>query len=364
MHKAGSSSLQAYLFRHLRDPRFQYVSMYDVNGSRPIQSLVGDRPVAAHTHPAEGIDPEAMRRRAPRFRRSLHRQLARAQRIGAIPILSAEDIWLMTRTEVQRLHELIVSHGYRAHVVVYLRAPLAWLGSIFQESLKSGHDTFLRGNPLITAESPEKPLPPGLDYLGRLEMFAERFGRDHLTVRTFAPRTLTNGCLVTDFCHTLGITMTGARIERVNESLTLDACRFLYAFNQGARRETGVRFWEVLRGLRECPGPSLRLHPSILMPMQDALRHQLDVLRTNWSVDLTEDSPLIDDEMLRDETMLNRYSPAALEWLAMATGARAVEPTAPAVADALCGLRSPLPVRIRDSMGFLGTFLRLHWASR
>lgn len=364
MHKSGSSSLQAYLFRHLRDPRFRYVSLSDVNGSRPIQSLVGDWPVAAHTHPAEGIDPEVMRRRAPSFRRSLDRQLARAQRLGATPILSAEDIWFLSRTEVQRLHALFAGLGYQPYLMAYLRPPLAWLGSMFQESLKSGHQTFRCGNPVLAAESPVKPLPPGLDYIGRLGVFAELFGRDHVTVRTYGPHALTNGCVVTDFCHTLGIAMKATHMERVNESLTLDACRFLYAFNRFARQETSVPFWQILRALKECPGPPLRLHPSILTPMQDALRHQLELLRNTWFVDLTDDSALVGHDLLQDESMLETYSPAALEWLALATGARAVEPTAPAVADRVRRLRSPLRSRISGSGRYWRTLLKLRWASR
>jgi len=324
MPKTGTSSIQETLFHGLKDPRFHYVGLGLVNGSRAIQCLVGDTPVVRHVHEAQGIDRDAMERLAPHFRRCWERQVVRARKVGATPIVSAEDCWFFSRIELARLRGMIESMGYRAHVVVYLRPPLAWLASMFQELLKSGHHAFV--DQLLLRPHGDTPNAGahGCDYLRQVAAFEDVFGKGNLSVRSFRGRGLAEGCVVADFCRHCGIAMPRRRIRRVNESLSLDATRFLFAYNRFCRPQERRPFGEVLLLLRrlqeELPGLPLRLHPELLSPVLPSLTAALPVLRERYGIDLFEDWTTSADDMLRREEDLLRFSQSSLEWLVSAVG--------------------------------------------
>lgn len=345
MPKTGTSSIQESLFRGLNDRRFRYVGLGLVNASRALQCLVGDEPVARHTHPAQGVDPEAMRQRAPHFRACWERQIARAREAGAVPVVSAEDCWFMTRGELERLRQLIESSGHRVRVIAYLRPPLAWLASMFQELLKSGHHRFV--DELLIDSAVTGSI--GWDYLERLETFAEVFGRNRLSIRLCRREALADGCVVTDFCREVGIVMPPRRIHRLNESLSLEATRFLYAFNRHVRAKDGRPFWNVLlliRRLQECPGRPLVLHPSLLMSVWSRIGVSGEAIAAAYGVDLREDFDVNDAEVLGSEDDLWRFSGESLEWLDVALGGRAACAEPLAVAADVARLQSRLRHRL------------------
>lgn len=325
MPKTGTSSIQETLFHGLKDPRFHYVGLGLVNGSRAIQCLVGDDPVIRHVHAAQGIDRDAVERLAPQFQRCWERQLVRARKAGATPIVSAEDCWFLTRIELGRLNRMIESMGYRAHVVVYLRPPLSWLASMFQELLKSGYHAFVDELLIRPPGDAANAGVYGYDYLRQLATFETVFGQGNLTVRRFGRDALADGCVVADFCRQCGIAMPRHRVRRVNESLGLDASRFLFAYNRFRRLQEHRPFGEVLLLLRrlqeELPSRPLRLHPDLLSPVLPALTAAMPVLRERYGVDLLEDWTMIADDMVRCEDDLFRFSRSSLDWLVSAVGA-------------------------------------------
>lgn len=373
MPKTGTSSIQETLFQGLKDSRFHYVGLGLVNGSRPIQCLVGDHPVVRHVHEAQGIDRDAFARRAPDFRRCWERQLMRARKAGAIPIVSAEDCWFLTRDELARLGRMIESLGFQARVVVYLRPPLEWLASMFQELVKSGHHAFA-DELLLRAPDGVRPAGAyGCDYLRQITAFEDVFGAGNLTLRIFRSQALVEGCVVADFCRQCGIAMPRHRIRRVNESLSLDAMRFLFAFNRFCRMQERRPFGEVmllLRRLREeLPGRPLRLHPDLLSPVVPPLTAQLSALRERCGIDLFEDRTASDDDVLRCEHDMFRYSRSSLEWLAAAVGepsgdGRATTEEARLVAHRLARLRPLLRHRLQEFVDRKVRRLRLWRANR
>lgn len=368
MPKTGSSSIQESLFHGLADPRFHYIGLGLVNGSRGIQCLVGDEPVAKHLHPAQGIDREAFRSRSSLFRQAWERQVERARRAGAIPVLSAEDCWFFDREEWGRLAALIAETGHRAHVIAYVRPPLAWLASMFQELLKSGHHAFVDDLLIRDGKASTAVGPFGCDYLLRLSMIEEVFGAGNLSVRAYRPEALAGGCVVEDFCRQAGIEMPGRRIRRVNESLSLDATRFLYSYNRFARRSDSRSFREfllLLRRLGECPGPPLRLHPDLLDAVMPLVAAQLPVLQQRYGVALEEDWTRAGEGAIQCEADLWRFSPQALEWLDAASGAIAVPSAADTANPAEVAARvASLRPRFRDRWEDFLSGKRFQWRLR
>ena len=328
MHKTGTSSVQETLFTSLKDRRFRYVGLGLVNGSRAIQCLVGDDPVVQHVHVAQGIGRADVERLRSYFRRCWERQVMRARRAGVTPIISAEDCWFLSRAELKRLCAMIESAGFQAHLIAYLRTPLAWLSSMFQELLKSGHHTFVDKLLMPSLLDATDPRPFGCDYLRQLAAFEEIFGHDNLTVRVFRRDALVDGCVVTDFCRHFGIAMPHGSIRRVNESLSLDVTRFLYTYNRLGRTQHNLsfpRFLLLLRRLQEFPGRPLRLHPAVLTPAMPLLQDQFRMLRARYGVELGEDWRTTDGEMIGREEDLFCYSQESLDWLAAKTGGARID---------------------------------------
>ena len=323
MPKTGTSSIQETLFHGLNDPRFRYIALGAANGSRAIQCLVGDQPLVGHLHEAQGIDADRMRQRATQFRQSWERQALRARQSGAIPIISAEDCWFLNRNELLRLRSMLEDMGFRARVVTYLRPPLAWVSSMFQELLKSGHRRFADQLLVVPPKVAADPQVFGCDYLHRLRLIEDVFGKDALTLRAFRRESLEGGCVVTDFCRCTGVRVSARSIRRVNDGMSLDATRFLYAYNRFRRMQQRLPFRDfllILRRLQELPGPPLQLHPQVLGPVRELLEAQLPLLRTQYGVDLTEDWSSPDSEAVRTEEDLFRFTQRSLDWLAAGAG--------------------------------------------
>jgi hypothetical protein len=264
-----------------------------------------------------------MESRKPFFLGCWKRQIQRARLASATPILSAEDCWMMNQGELGRLRGMIEAEGYRARIMVYLRQPQAWLSSMFQEMLKSGHHSFI-DTLLIAPDSPShwgQSLP--WDYRKPLATLAETFGADRLVVRQFQRDKMHNGCVVSDFCRTLGIAITPKSIRRQNESLSIDGIRFLYAYNRFARQQHSLASWEfllLLQRLQELPGSPLKLHNQLLHPIKSVLSDQQQVLFELYGMEFQEnDSPSDRDAVCQERDMF-QYSTASLEWLRSASG--------------------------------------------
>lgn len=325
MPKTGTSSIQETLFHGLQDPRFRYVGFGEVNGSRALWYLVSDHPERLHLSRWQGLNAEAVAHLQGRFRQRWQHAASRARQSGATPIISAEVGWHLSGQDLVRVRELVGAEGYTAAVVIYLRPMLSWLSSHWQQMTKMGHTGDLErlcGDPASLA-SP-------LAYIRRLEQLHATFGRDHVSVRAFRREALEDGCVVTDFCRHLGIRMAPASIRRDNESLSLDATRFLHAYNVFHRAAEAPSFHLDLLlwpSLQELTGPPFRLHPDLLAPLRPTLVQQVDTLRARYGIDLHEDWDHAGPEAVRTEADLFRFSQPSLEWLAEATGTACITGT-------------------------------------
>jgi hypothetical protein len=323
MPKTGTSSIQESLFSGLRDPRFHYLGLGMVNGSRPIQCLVGDTAVAPHVHQAQGVNLKEMESRRPFFHGCWKRQIQRARRAQATPIISAEDCWMMNQGELGRLRDMIEAEGYRAQVIVYVRPPLEWLSSMFQEMVKSGHHSFVDTLLLASQESSSRNPSLPCDYRRRLGNLAEAFGANRLLVRPFDKDHMASGCVVTDFRNTLGIQLATRSIRRVNDSLSLDAVRFLYAYNRFARQQHPIPSWRfllLLKRLQELPGKPLRLHPQLLEVVVPTWKDQQQDLLDSYRIQFNEQWNPADPALIRQEQDMLEYSGTSLDWLQAVSG--------------------------------------------
>ncbi|MEB3349111.1 MAG: hypothetical protein VKO00_03710 [Cyanobacteriota bacterium] len=328
MHKTGTSSIQQTLYRYLRDPRFRYIGCGLVNGSRAIHALVSQRPGDHHTHRDQGLNERSVLRLQRQFRHCWQQQLSQARSSGAIPIVSAEECWILSRAELQNLRAMIEAEGFRAQVVVYLRSPLSWLSSMVQELLKNS--LFPVVDELFTPRLHAWGSMPYLQpmYVERLAMLEDVFGVESLRVRHFRGAALRSSCVVEDFCHLIGLKMDPALVCRSNDAMSVDASRLLYAYNQWTRQQTHCSFWahtELLKALQTLSGFPLKLHPHILRPLASILDQQKTVIQDRYGIDLTDSGPIDETGSIQARRDLYQFSPESLRWLGSATGCAPVD---------------------------------------
>ena len=320
-NKTGTSSIQETLFFSLADPRYRYIGFGEVNGSRALQCLVGRDP-AHYLKVQMGLGPDAVHRLTVRFHRRWLRAAARARRMGSTPIISAEDCWGFRHDSLSRLKDMITAEGYVPHVVIYLRPPLSFVSSAFQQRVKTEYLSSFSPIPANWLQ------PEGRSaYRRRLLEFDEVFGSANIAVRCYRRDLLAGGCVAQDFLSFSGITFDASTIRRDNDGLSLDATRLRYAYNRFGRKHDRF-FWHVEQLLRqrlqEVPGVPFRLHPEVLDPVLPMLHAELRFLQERYNIDLSEDWTTVDSHAVRTEADLFRFSRASLDWLAEAANARPI----------------------------------------
>jgi len=260
MHKTGSSSIQVSLARHLADPAFHYLDFGEPNASRAISTAFRADPETYHINRRLGLDREALREEAARIRATLARELQQAGSRTAI--LSGEDICLLAPPELRALQRVLEVAGREPRIVAYVREPVSFMESAFQQRVKGG---------LATLEM--TPLYPR--YQARFRKLERVFGPTRVEYWHYAPASFPSGCVVMDFCTRLGIAFDPASVVRSNQSLSLPALRLLYIYRrhgpapqpgqEGRRRDR--RF---VRLLSRIEGPRLRFHADMVARILEA----------------------------------------------------------------------------------------------
>jgi hypothetical protein len=218
MPKTGTSSIQATLVdRELAN--FEYLRLAEGgNHSTAIYSAFADSPETHHAHIGARRSPAQVQLYAETHRRLLDEELTRSASLRKNALISGEDILFLTHGELARLADAIKKHYSHIDVIAYIRPPISFMESAFQQDVKMGHYRKDRG---ISAHIPE--------YRTRLEKFDRVFGSENVHMAKFSRADLTEGDVVIDFCHRLNIPVDAGKIKHVNESLTLDAIAVLFA---------------------------------------------------------------------------------------------------------------------------------------
>lgn len=365
MPKTGTTSIQESLRFGLDDPAFRYITLGGINAVYFLDLLFSERPEEFWVHRLKGTSAsriQSMRRdHESRFRRVLYRARQRSQ----TPILSAERCWQMPASNLERLRDFLREEGFQATVIAYLRPIKSFAESCYQQRVKwedLSLEAMLQGGWADT-----RVITSAARKLAELERI---FGRENLTVRAFMRSTLADGCAVRDFCRTLGIRFNPDSVIRSNESLSLDAVRFLTAYNRfipGANRtRLGDRF-VLIKALEALDGDPVRFHSNLLAPLAEEIDRVVTTLNARYGIDLTEDLTAADGSpCLREEADLFRFNQTSLNWLAERSGSPRIqagngEAVARAVASQVDRIRRRPVLRIRWAVLSERLRSKLHW---
>lgn len=219
MPKTGSTSIQVYLDKQTKGKGWKYISLGGAaSTNREMHAMFGTRPEKWYWFVKRGESKEQIARRGEMLRQRLAKTIRATDATDII--LSAEVISLFERGAVEALHRFLSPLFDEIRVVAYVRPPVGFMVSYFQQRVKGGVGEFD-----ITQTRPR--------YRRRFRHYDGIFGREHVIFRKFDPASFPNRCIVADFCELIGIDppLPGA-VSRVNESLTREACGILFAYRK------------------------------------------------------------------------------------------------------------------------------------
>lgn len=311
MHKSGSTSIQRTL-DGFEDENFSYASIGSpANHSLAIHSLFASQSARHHLHQRASRDAGAIAEFNDAVEAALADSITRAGRRALV--ISGEDIGLLSRSDLSALADYFRARFETVEIVAYVRPPVSFMASAFQEHVKWGLREF---NPRRHCRS----------YRESFLKFDHVFGRENVHLWKFDPKHFPNGCVVEDFCRRLGLA-TPKKIVRLNESLSRQAVGLLYTYFQFAEAEDrstmlGPKAMELGQLIG---GDKFRFSPKVTRPILQANRHDREWIEARLGESLAEDFDESQDEGVREEADLLRHDEATLVKLLSALGCSPAE---------------------------------------
>ncbi|MFN3210778.1 MAG: hypothetical protein ACE369_17600 [Roseovarius sp.] len=286
MPKTGSSSIQQTLMKKCPED-WVYPGRNKGNMGRQLMLMFEDEPWTATAFVNQGASREDVLRQKKIASEQLGRTLKAAAKAGKNTIFSAERLFNVNRRTVGRLHAYYADLGYEQSLLCYIRQPVSFMTSAFQQNLKGGLPN------LFNFDNLYKP------YRGRIEKFDTVFGRENVILKAFEKDALTGGDVVVDFYAELGHELPPGEANRVNETLSLPAVALLYAqrvLGNGFQRGfagAGRSNEMLVSALATIPGPKPQLSRELVAPIFKENAEDIRWLETRVGIDVL-DNP--DDE--------------------------------------------------------------------
>ncbi len=213
-------------------------------------------------------------------------------------LLSAEAIsTLIRRSMLAPLRAFLEKYSDDIQVIAYVRPPVSFMESVFQQRVRSGDVKF---NP-----HPQRYWP---QYRQRFEPLDQVFGRENVTLRKFDRKTLKNGSVVDDLAGFVGIPVPHRSSSRLkNESLSLEALALLFVQRKfGRGRATGFRGAQVLNNkvieiLAGIGKEKIQFVPELVLRTVAANEADLEWMERRLSEPLRETPENLNGPLLRSE---------------------------------------------------------------
>lgn len=213
MNKAGSSSIQVSL-KTFDDGRVRYARLGGRNHSARIVSMfcldVGRNKLLSRRNVTAGEIAQVR----PGYDAELSREIALGR---DTLVISGEAIGHLTAPDLLAMKSYFDDRGCRIRLFAYIREPLGFMSSAFQQTAKGGKSRFLIEPPL---------------YREQFQSFIEVFGRDSIEFADFRKERLRGGSVVPDFAARIGVDPATITEVRMNESLSATAVALLYFWNR------------------------------------------------------------------------------------------------------------------------------------
>lgn len=283
MPKTGSSSIQDHFFKN-HYPRLTYARWKGPNHS-PLYAILFeevDKLSAYHGFKIRG--PEFITK-LPELRAQWQASLTEdLNKIGDTTLLfSAEAISGLTfHNSVGRMGAFFRQWTDDITVMAYVRRPLSFAASAFQQKLKGGGLSALDANRLWP------------EYRPRFSQLDEVFGRDRVILKPYDRQTLVGGDVVRDFAAFLGVEIAESPASEANIALSAEATALLFAQRHlgagfvagfpGAERANHV----FVNALRRIGSRKLTFSDSLWNPIMEKNRADLDWIEERLGMPLRD----------------------------------------------------------------------------
>jgi hypothetical protein len=240
MHKTGSTSIQHTLSSmNLED--YDYPEFVLPNHSELLQTVFMDNPEKYHINVIKGYSYREIINLRRQYKNILHESIKKAGKTGKSGIIiSAESLSLPgEQNKLYKIREFLNGYCSEIKVIGYVRPPVAFMQSLFQEIIRNG------GNRRLCLMN----LYP--EYRERFEQIDRVFGRDNVKLIKYSTDDLYRGDVVKDFANRLEIELPDEEIKNLNETLLLEAVAVLYMYYSYGSKKT--------RGYASAPGHSKKL---------------------------------------------------------------------------------------------------------
>lgn len=217
MHKTGSSSIQEAL-ACLRSNEFIYCDLMHPNHSMAFYTLFSKNYLNYHEWQKQGLGVDEIIQRREEYLQIFNKHLDYSgnQKI----IFSAESISLLKDDEKKDLITFFKDHGCEINIICYVRDPLSFAYSSFQQDIKSGS---------INIKEIYSP-----NYLLRIDEFKKNPLINKLIVRNF--NQLKDNNIVSDFFNLLGIDDSHKKDFFSNKSLSISALKIIFLLNKHLKK--------------------------------------------------------------------------------------------------------------------------------
>jgi hypothetical protein len=295
MHKTGSSSIQKML-NIVELPNYAIPRKGEGNLSGVMSMLFEDAPKKRRMAASKGMTQKTLKRKGDIWANYLADILRSNKEFG---VLSAEKISTLPRNGLIRFRELIEEFSSDIKVVAYVRRPVSYMQSAFQQRVKGGNSQGLFRGVLWP------------DYKNRFANIDEVFGRENVTLKIFDPDHLRSRDVVIDFFSEIGVELSPEAIMQTNEALSLEATALLYVqrrlgdgYVRGFRKAgAGNRaFIEALRGIGT---GKLTFASEFVDPILEEYRADLEWMEARLGMAL-EDAPKTEGPLIASEDDLLR----------------------------------------------------------
>lgn len=262
MHKTGTTSIQHSL-KDFEDDQFYYARLLGrSNHSIPMVCLFGS--------PSERMS-KMKHRSAGRKRLDMLTAAAAGDLQRSIEaagertlIISGEGLSTITQPGIGDMKERLERDYASIRIIGYVREPISFMSSAFQERVRAGNVAKLNVDSLYKS------------YRKRFEKFDAVFGRDNVTLRYYNRADLLAGDVVRDFAALVGIESEVPTVRNANQSVSRDAVCLIYQYNSYCKTH-GIKpdpkeLKPFLDKLERPDSPRFRLLPALLEPVLELNR--------------------------------------------------------------------------------------------
>lgn len=213
-HKTGTSSIQSSLYACRNKMLSHYFDFGEPNHSHVMASIFLDDPYSYHFHRKLDRSKFFVDDYIASWKSELSLQIKNSEKEKFI--ISAEDLCVLKKEELSRMKVFLEKFFLSVNVICYLRPPVSYMQSYFQQRLKGG---------VIDLE-PEKLYP---NYRRIVDKFFGVFGEKKCEFIKFSPECLVGGDVVVDFMHRIG-DKGDVKSLKVNESMSAEATALLFIY--------------------------------------------------------------------------------------------------------------------------------------